>query len=123
MDMPRLIEAPAMIPAAGDPSKRIEEFAGRASTGDETISIARMVSPTDWTEPGQRPDFDEYTLVLRGTLHVETGSGAFLVRAGQAFATERGTWVRYSTPGEATTEYIAICATAFSTASVHRDGG
>lgn len=119
--MPRVIEAPTVIPAPGEPPKQIQEFVGRANTGTEAVSIARMISPPGWSEPRQTPEFDEYTVVLRGTLSVETASGTVLVKAGQAVVTERGAWVRYSTPGEEVTEYIAICLPAFSPETVHRD--
>jgi mannose-6-phosphate isomerase-like protein (cupin superfamily) len=119
--MSEFINAPAVISAAGHPPKRIEEFVGRASTGAETISIARMVSPPGWSEPGQTPGFDEHTVVLRGTLRAETANGAVLVGAGQAFLAVRGEWVRYSTPGDDVTEYIAVCTPAFASDAVHRD--
>ena len=119
--MARLIETPTIVAAAGHPPKRIEEFIGRARTGSEALSIARMTSPPGWAEPGQTPDFDEYTLVLRGTLQAETSTETFVIKAGQAFLAERGEWIRYSTPGEDGAEYIAICAPAFSLDTVHRD--
>ncbi len=117
--MPRIIEAPTRIEAHGTPSKTIEEFVGRANSGTEAVSIARMVSPTGWSEPGQTPQFDEFTVVLRGQLQVETRDGIRQIAAGQAVIVGRGEWVRYSTPGGA--EYIAVCLPAFSPAAVHRD--
>ena len=117
--MPTLIEKPTVVAAAGNAPKRIEEFVGRASSGTAAISIARMSSPAGWEEPGQTPAFDEYTLVLAGTLRVESREGVLEVRAGQAVRTSAGEWVRYSTPGGA--EYVAVCTPAFSPATVHRD--
>jgi mannose-6-phosphate isomerase-like protein (cupin superfamily) len=117
--MPKLIEAPAVVRAAGNAPKRIEEYAGRASTGHERASVARMVSPRGWSEPGQRPDFEEITVVLQGRLRVEHEDGTLDVRAGQAVVTTPGEWVRYSTPEGA--EYIAVCLPAFSPGTVHRD--
>jgi quercetin dioxygenase-like cupin family protein len=118
--MPRLIEAPTIIQAAGAPPKRIEEYAGRVNSGHATVSVARMVSPQGWREPGQRPSFEEITVVLRGTLRVEHNGGHFDVHAGQAIVTASGEWVRYSTPdGDA--EYVAVCLPAFSIETVHRD--
>ncbi|MFN7989952.1 MAG: cupin [Thermoanaerobaculia bacterium] len=117
--MPTLIEKPTVVAAAGNAPKRIEEFVGRASSGTAAISIARMSSPAGWEEPGQTPEFDEYTLVLAGTLRVESREGVLEVRAGQAVRTSAGEWVRYSTPGGA--EYVAVCTPAFSPATVHRD--
>jgi mannose-6-phosphate isomerase-like protein (cupin superfamily) len=120
--MPRLIPAPTVVAAAGTKPKRIEEFAGRVNSGHATVSVARMTSPPGWEEPGQRPEFEEITLVLRGMLRVEHGSGALEVHAGQAVVTAAGEWVRYSTPGADGAEYIAVCVPAFSPATVHRDG-
>lgn len=119
--MPRRIEAPTVVPAAGIPSKRIEEFIGRVNSGHTALSVARMVSPSGWREPGQRPAFEEITVVLAGSLHVEHENGAMDVRAGQAIVTAPGEWVRYSTPEAGGAEYIAICLPAFSPDSVHRD--
>jgi mannose-6-phosphate isomerase-like protein (cupin superfamily) len=119
--MPRLIEAPSVIEAAGNKPKRIEEFAGRASSGHPAVSVARMKSPEGWVEPGQRPDFEEITVVLGGVLRVEHAGGALEVRAGQAVVTAPGEWVRYSTPGPGGAEYVAVCLPAFSPAAVHRD--
>lgn len=117
--MPTLIEGPTVIAAAGNAPKRIEEFVGRVNSGTAAISIARMSSPAGWEEPGQAPEFDEYTVVLAGTLRVESREGVLEVRAGQAVRTSAGEWVRYSTPGGA--EYVAVCTPAFSPATVHRD--
>jgi mannose-6-phosphate isomerase-like protein (cupin superfamily) len=117
--MPELIEAPIQVEAAGEPPKRIEEFAGRASNGEDRVSVARMRSPAGWREPGQRPAFDEYTVVLAGALQVETDDGTLEVPAGQAVLVRAGEWVRYSTPGGA--EYLAVCLPAFSPDIVHRD--
>ena len=118
---PVLVEAPAVIAAAGNKPKRIEEFVGRARTGHAAVSIARMKSPPGWVEPGQKPEFDEYTVVLAGALRVAHASGAIDVAAGQAVITPRGEWVQYSTPGPEGAEYIAICLPAFSPDTVHRD--
>lgn len=117
--MPKLIEQPTVIEAAGTPPKRIEEYAGRVNSGHESVSVARMVSPAGWAEPGQRPGFEEITVVLRGTLHVEHEGGTLAVSAGQAVVTAPGEWVRYSTPEGA--EYMAVCLPAFSPDTVHRD--
>ncbi len=116
-----LIEAPRVIPAAGNPPKRIAEYVGRANTATTAVSIAHMTSPGGWQEPGQTPEFDEYTVVLRGCLRVETRSGVIEVTAGKAVIVHKGEWVRYSTPGEAGAEYVAICLPAFSPETVHRD--
>jgi len=119
--MPRLIEAPSIITAAGNKPKRIEEYAGRASSGHSALSVARMTSPAGWQEPGQRPEFEEVTVVLRGMLRVESHDGTLDVRAGQAIVTRPGEWIRYSTPEPEGAEYIAVCAPAFSPDTVHRD--
>ncbi|MEN3339681.1 MAG: hypothetical protein V7647_3357 [Acidobacteriota bacterium] len=119
--MPRLIEAPSIIVAAGNKPKRIEEYTGRVNSGDAAVSIARMTSPGGWQEPGQRPEFEEVTVVLRGMVRVESAGGTLEVRAGQAVVTRPGEWVRYSTPDEDGAEYIAVCVPAFSPATVHRD--
>ncbi len=119
--MPRLIESPAVVPAAGNPPKRIEEYAGRVNTGHDDLSVARMVSPEGWVEPGQRPEFRELTVVLRGLLRVEHEAGAIDVRAGQAIVAEPGEWIRYSSPESGGAEYVAICVPAFSSDTVHRD--
>jgi quercetin dioxygenase-like cupin family protein len=117
--MPELIESPSRVEAAGTKPKLIDEYAGRVNTGEERLSVAHMRSPAGWVEPGQRPDFDEYTLVLKGALHVEHEAGALEVAAGQAVLTRAGEWVRYSTPEGA--EYVAVCLPAFSPDTVHRD--
>lgn len=119
--MPRLIDNPTRIHAHGEPPKVIEEFVGRVNSGTAELSVARMVSPSGWSEPGQTPEFGEYTLVLRGSLRVETRSVTFDVAAGQAIITEPGEWVRYSSPGVDGAEYVAVCLPAFSPTSVHRD--
>lgn len=120
--MPRLIAEATRIAAAGNRPKQIREYIGRVNSGTAELSIAHMTSPAGWVEPGQRPAFDEYTLVLAGALHVETADGATLVvRAGQAVVTEAGEWVRYSTPEPEGADYIAVCLPAFSPETVHRD--
>ena len=119
--MPMLIDSPTTIEAVGNKPKIIEEFIGRVNSGTSALSIAKMTSPGGWEEPGQTPEFDEYTLVLRGELHVATREGPVLVRAGQAVITRAGEWVRYSTPGPEGAEYIAVCLPAFSPETVHRD--
>ena len=119
--MPKLIESPTVVPAAGDPPKRIEEYVGRVNSGHETVSVARMRSPEGWVEPGQRPEFEEVTVVLAGLLRVEHEGGSFDVRAGQAVVTRPGEWVRYSTPEAGGAEYVAVCLPAFSPGTVHRD--
>src|SRR5438093_11453669 len=119
--MPRLIAEPAIVHAAGTLPKRIEEFAGRVNSGHAGVSVARMVSPAGWQEPGQRPDFEEITVVLRGALRVEHEGGTLTVRAGEAVVTRPGEWVRYSTPEPGGAEYVAICVPAFSPATVRRD--
>jgi len=119
--MPRLIAAPAVVAAAGTKPKRIEEFAGRVNSGHGQVSVARMISPGGWQEPGQRPEFEEITVVLRGLLRVEHEGGTLEVQAGQAIVTAPGEWVRYSTPGADGAEYVAVCLPAFSPATVHRD--
>lgn len=119
--MPRLVAAPTVVPAAGDPPKRIEEYVGRVNSGHSSVSVARMVSPKGWIEPGQRPDFEELTVVLRGMLRVDHEKGSLDVRAGQAVITAPGEWVKYSTPEEGGAEYVAICLPAFSMETVHRD--
>ena len=119
--MPVFISGPSVIQAAGNKPKRIEEYVGRVNSKTTAASIARMISPSGWVEPGQAPEFDEYTLVLRGVLRVETGSGSLDIAAGQAVIVHKGEWVRYSTPGPDGAEYIAVCMPAFSPESVHRD--
>jgi mannose-6-phosphate isomerase-like protein (cupin superfamily) len=120
--MPHLIANPAVIQAAGTKPKHIEEYAGRVNSGHRTVSVARMVSPPGWQEPGQRPEFEEITVVLRGVLRVEHQEGVLDVRAGQAVVTAPGEWIRYSTPGVDGAEYVAVCLPAFSPETVHRDG-
>jgi mannose-6-phosphate isomerase-like protein (cupin superfamily) len=119
--MPTLIEQPTVIRAAGTKPKRIEEYAGLVNSGHSGVSVARMVSPAGWEEPGQRPDFEEITVVLKGTLHVEHEAGFLDVHAGQAVVTRPGEWVRYSTPEADGAEYVAVCVPAFSPSTVHRD--
>jgi mannose-6-phosphate isomerase-like protein (cupin superfamily) len=119
--MPELIENPSRVEAAGTKPKLIDEFVGRVNTGEERLSVARMNSPEGWVEPGQRPDFDEWTLVLDGTLTVEHEAGSVDVRAGQAILVRGGEWVRYSSPYAGGAEYVAICLPAFSPTTVHRD--
>ena len=118
--MPRLITQPSIVEAAGLPPKRIEEYAGRVNSGHSTLSVARMVSPAGWKEPGQRPEFEEITVVLKGTVRVEHEGGTLDVAAGQAVVASPGEWVRYSTP-HGGAEYMAICIPAFSMETVHRD--
>lgn len=115
------IDAPKVVAAAGNKPKIIEEFVGRVASGTESVSVAHMRSPSGWTEPGQTPEFDEYTIVLDGTLRVTTREGSVDVRAGQAVISPRGEWVQYSTPGNGGAEYIAVCIPAFSPDNVHRD--
>ena len=115
------IAKPTVIEAAGNKPKLIEEFVGRVNSGTADASIARMRSPGGWVEPGQTPEFDEYTVVLRGALRVATRRGTLDVRAGEAVIVTRGEWVQYSTPGEEGAEYIAVCLPAFSPNIVHRD--
>jgi mannose-6-phosphate isomerase-like protein (cupin superfamily) len=119
--MPTLIEAPTVIESVGNKPKRIEEYVGRINSASEALSIARMKSPGGWEEPGQTPEFDEYTLVLSGILRLETAEGTLDVAAGQAVIAPAGQWVRYSTPKEGGAEYVAVCLPAFSPATVHRD--
>ena len=120
--MPQLIDHPTIITAAGNKPKRIEEFAGRVNSAQSDVSVARMTSPQGWVEPGQRPQFQEVTLVLRGMVRVEHDDGVTEVRAGQAIVTAPGEWIRYSTPDEGGAEYMAVCTPAFSPETVHRDG-
>ena len=120
--MPKLIDKPTVIDCVGTKPKQIQEFAGRVNSGHASVSVARMVSPSGWEEPGQRPEFEEITVVLKGSLRVEHEGGALDVRAGQAIATSPGEWVRYSTPEAEGAEYIAVCLPAFAPATVHRDG-
>ena len=119
--MPKIIEAPTRIEAQGQPPKVIEEFVGRVNSATEAVSVARMVSPSGWSEPGQTPEFDEVTVVLRGELQIETQAGVHHISAGQAIIVKKGEWVRYSTPSPDGAEYIAVCLPAFSPAIVHRD--
>jgi mannose-6-phosphate isomerase-like protein (cupin superfamily) len=119
--MPKIIEQPAIVESAGTKPKRIEEFAGRVRTGHDRVSVARMRSPSGWQEPGQRPEFEEITVVLKGALHVEHEGGVLEVQAGQALVASPGEWVRYSTPGPEGAEYVAVCLPAFSPETVHRD--
>jgi len=117
--MPTHISSPKVIEAAGNKPKRIEEFIGRVNSDTAAVSVARMQSPAGWVEPGQTPEFDEYTVVLRGTLRVTSRDGSVDVAAGQAVITHAGEWVQYSTPEGA--EYVAVCLPAFSPNTVHRD--
>jgi mannose-6-phosphate isomerase-like protein (cupin superfamily) len=119
--VPTKITAPSIIEAAGTPAKRIEEFIGQVNSGTGSLSIARMVSPPGWREPGQRPSFDEYTVVLKGRLQVEAVDGTLDIRAGEAVIAPAGQWVRYSTPEPEGAEYIAVCLPAFSPQTVCRD--
>jgi len=119
--MPRLIEAPTVIESAGNKPKRIEEYTGRVNSGHESASVARMRSPSGWEEPGQRPEFEEVTLVLAGMLRVEYEGGSLEVGPGQAVVSAPGEWVRYSTPEADGAEYVAVCLPAFSPDTVHRD--
>lgn len=120
--MPKHIRQPKIIAAAGNKPKMIEEYAGRVNSGHETVSVARMVSPEGWQEPGQRPDFEEITIVLAGMLRVEYEGGSVDVQPGQAIIARPGEWVRYSSPDPDGAEYIAVCLPAFSPETVHRDG-
>jgi mannose-6-phosphate isomerase-like protein (cupin superfamily) len=119
--MPTHIKHPSVIEAAGNKPKRIEEFIGRVNSETDGVSVARMQSPGGWVEPGQTPEFDEYTVVLRGSLRVTTRDGFIDVGAGEAIITHKGEWVQYSTPGAEGAEYIAVCLPAFSIDTVHRD--
>jgi quercetin dioxygenase-like cupin family protein len=119
--MPRLIAKPTVVPAAGRPPKIIEEFVGRVNSQTSALSIAKMTSPSGWREPGQTPEFDEYTIVLKGELQVETREAIHTVAAGQAIIVHAGEWVRYGTPGAVGAEYVAVCLPAFALATVHRD--
>ncbi len=119
--MPTLIASPKRIEAAGNKPKLIDEYVGRVNTATEGVSVAHMRSPGGWAEPGQTPEFDELTVVLRGMLRVEHGGGALEVRAGQGVIAHKGEWVRYSTPEADGAEYIAVCVPAFSPQTVHRD--
>jgi ethanolamine utilization protein EutQ (cupin superfamily) len=119
--MPELIESPSRVEAAGTKPKLIDEYVGRVNNGETRLSVAHMRSPAGWVEPGQTPEFDEYTLVIGGALRVEHADGELLVSAGQAVLTRAGEWIRYSTPEGA--EYVAVCLPAFSPDTVHRDNG
>ena len=119
--MPRLISVPTRIKAAGTKEKLIDEYIGRLNSADSNVSIAHMRSPPGWEEQGQSPEFDEFTIVLRGALRVESRDGVLDVEAGQAVITRKGEWVRYSTPGAEGAEYIAVCQPAFSMETVRRD--
>ena len=119
--MPTHLEKPTRITAAGNKPKEIREYVGRVNSGTSAASVAHMTSPEGWVEPGQRPEFDEYTLVLRGMLRVEHAEGAIEVRAGQAVIAHAGEWVRYSTPEPGGADYVAVCIPAFAPGTVHRD--
>lgn len=119
--MPLLIQNPSIIHAAGNVPKVIQEYVGRVNTRTTTVSVAHMKSPSGWTEPGQRPEFDEYTLVLKGVLQVKTMNERFDVHPGQAVMARKGEWVQYSTPGPNGAEYVSVCTPAFSPDIVHRD--
>jgi mannose-6-phosphate isomerase-like protein (cupin superfamily) len=119
--MPRKIDAPIRIEAAGNKPKLIDEYVGRVNSGDGALSVAHMRSPGGWVEPGQRPEFDEYTVVLKGMLRVDHEGGVLEIRAGQAIVAKAGEWVRYSTPESDGAEYVAVCLPAFSPETVRRD--
>ena len=119
--MPTLISQPTRIASAGNKPKLIDEYIGRVNSKDNAVSVAHMRSPQGWTEPGQTPDFDEFTIVLRGLLKVKSQDGELDVNAGQAVITHAGEWVQYSTPDPEGAEYIAVCLPAFSMDAVHRD--
>ncbi len=119
--MVKKLSSPSIITAAGNKPKKIEEFIGRVNSGTDMISIARMKSPSGWIEPGQKPEFDEYTVVLSGMLNVKTEKETIDVKAGEAVIINKNEWVQYSTPGEEGAEYIAVCLPAFSPDIVHRD--
>lgn len=120
--MIKKISGPTTVAAAGNKKKIIEEYFGLVNSKDGHLSVAVMRSPSGWVEPGQKPEFDEYTVVLKGTLQVETKTGIHEIRAGEAISVPRGEWVRYSTPGVDGAEYVAVCLPAFSPQTVHRDG-
>ena len=119
--MPTFIARPTRIQAAGNKPKLIDEYIGHVNAATSALSVAHMRSPGGWQEPGQAPEFDEFTVVLKGLLRVESAAGSFEVAAGQAIIAHAGEWVRYSTPGEEGAEYIAVCLPAFSPSTVHRD--
>ena len=121
--MPTHIQQPTIVQAAGNKPKIIEEYIGRVNSGTDGVSVARMKSPSGWVEPGQTPEFDEYTVVIRGTLRVTSHGGASIdVQAGQGVIAHAGEWIQYSTPGPEGAEYVAVCLPAFSPGTVHRDG-
>jgi mannose-6-phosphate isomerase-like protein (cupin superfamily) len=119
--MPRLITSPSVVEAAGNKPKVIREFVGRVNSATDGVSIAQMQSPAGWIEPGQRPEFDEYTLVLRGVVRVASDSGTIDVHPGQAVLANAGEWVQYSTPEADGADYVSVCIPAFSPQLVHRD--
>jgi len=119
--MPTIISSPTIIQAAGNKPKLIEEYVGRVNSKTGALSIARMKSPSGWVEPGQTPEFDEYTFVLKGMLRIVSKNGSLDVGAGQAVIVQKGEWIQYSTPGPEGAEYIAVCLPAFSMEAVHRD--
>ncbi len=119
--MPTHIKKPTVIKSAGNKPKLIEEFIGKVNSKTDALSIAKMTSPSGWVEPGQTPEFDEFTVVLKGSLQVETKTGNYLIKAGEAVITHAGEWARYSTPEAGGAEYIAVCLPAFSPDIVHRD--
>jgi ethanolamine utilization protein EutQ (cupin superfamily) len=119
--LPEHIKSPSVIQAAGNKPKIIEEFIGRVNSGSKEVSVARMKSPEGWVEPGQSPEFDEYTIVLKGILRVQTRNKTLDIKSGEAVITLKGEWVQYSTPAPGGAEYIAVCVPAFSLDKVHRD--
>jgi mannose-6-phosphate isomerase-like protein (cupin superfamily) len=119
--MAKVIEQPTQVEAAGEPSKTIEEYIGRVNSNTTSLSIARMKSPSGWSEPGQKPEFDEFTVVLQGVLHIRLKDREFDVAAGQAVSISAGEWVQYSSPHPEGAEYLAVCLPAFSPELVHRD--
>jgi mannose-6-phosphate isomerase-like protein (cupin superfamily) len=119
--MAHIISGPTRIKAQGEPVKTIEEYIGRVNSKTSAVSIARMISPSGWSEPGQRPEFDEFTIVLRGELLAETADETLRVAAGQALIVNKGEWIRYSSPAPGGAEYVAVCLPAFSPDTVHRD--
>jgi mannose-6-phosphate isomerase-like protein (cupin superfamily) len=119
--MPIVIKSPTIIESAGNKPKIIEEYFGRVNSKTEVVSIAKMTSPQGWIEPGQRPEFDEYTVVFKGILQVKTEKEVIDVKAGSAILTKKGEWIQYSTPKEGGAEYVAICLPAFSPETVRRD--
>jgi len=119
--MAKVFEQPTLVEAAGEPSKTIEEYIGRVNSNTTTLSIARMKSPSGWSEPGQKPEFDEFTVVLQGVLHIRLKDREFDVAAGQAVSISAGEWVQYSSPHPEGAEYLAVCLPAFSPELVHRD--